>query len=260
MSDIASTENRQFELTADVLHVWAIPLDVSRIDERWFEALDEYEQERANKFRFKDHRRRFLVAHHEQRSILARYINVTPNDIEFHHGAHGKPSLQNPLSFDLRFNLSHSNELAVLALTVGREIGVDIEWVARPLTFDGVAERFFFPSEAKIVQETHVSRKARVFYEIWTRKESYLKARGVGLGLGPELFYLTSDEGESTAFRICGMGDFEHDRWRVWEIPGLSGYAAALTVEGTGPLSIRVQNWPIDRADALDSSFCVSLD
>jgi 4'-phosphopantetheinyl transferase len=135
------------------------------------------------------------------RDILARF---TAAPLEFALQQHGKPHL--PLSPELRFNLSHSHELALVAVALDREVGVDIERL-RPLPrFAAVADRFFPPSEPAPTDETD-------FFRRWTRVEALLKARGVGL---------------------YGASTDPADEWTIEEIPVPNGFAAAVAAEGSG--------------------------
>ncbi|MGE5374287.1 MAG: 4'-phosphopantetheinyl transferase family protein, partial [Bacteroidota bacterium] len=106
------------------------------------------EQARADRFRFEQERRRFIVGRGTLRVILGRYLNSTPEKIKFTYHANGKPSLSNGLlQTELRFNLSHSGDMALLAVTQNREVGIDIETLRSNLDAGKLANQYFSPSE-----------------------------------------------------------------------------------------------------------------
>jgi 4'-phosphopantetheinyl transferase len=142
------------------------------------------EQERMTRFLFAGDRRRFLITRAHVRTMLSRYAKVNPTDWRFMANVHGRPEiLDRPAGVpDLRFNLSHTEGLIACAVTVGREVGVDVEYIDRRLTHD-VAGRFFAPREVVDLRSLPVADQPRVFYDYWTLKEAYIKARGFGLAL-----------------------------------------------------------------------------
>lgn len=155
----------------------------ARMDEyRALLASDELVRE-ARLFRAAD-RERFVVARAVARLQLSRFGRLLPQDWRFEMNAHGRPEVSNapPDAPPLRFNISHTNGLVAVALTGDREVGVDVEWVNRGLTHD-VAGRFFAPREVADLQSLPAEDQPRVFFDYWTLKEAYIKARGLGLAL-----------------------------------------------------------------------------
>ena len=124
----------------------------------------------------------YTVAHAALRSILAGYLNVTPGDLEFEIGRRGKPRPAPTFTKDkLEFNLSHSHEVALIAVTREKEIGVDVERVREDFAFVEVAERYFTAGELSAIRALPQDLQRRAFYQCWTSKEAFLKAKGVGL-------------------------------------------------------------------------------
>lgn len=163
---------------ADV-DVWTIQLD-SRTD--WLPPTP-VEAERAARLVFDHLRRRYLCSHAALRAILAAY---TAAPVEFGQGEHGKPFL--PAIPELKFNLSHSHEMAVVAVALEIEVGVDVERLRRLEECMAIAERFFPPAEAAALAEVPPQERETEFFRRWTGIEAKLKARGIGLyGAGAEL-------------------------------------------------------------------------
>jgi 4'-phosphopantetheinyl transferase len=152
--------------------------------EEYLPLLSADERERMARLIFEGDRTRFLLTRALVRTTLSRYASVAPADWQFITNVHGRPELlDRPYGVpDLRFNLSHTEGLIACAVTIGREVGVDVEHVGRRLTHD-VAARFFAPREVADLQALPVDAQARAFFDYWTLKEAYIKARGMGLAL-----------------------------------------------------------------------------
>ncbi len=152
--------------------------------ESYRELLSQDEHERMARFVFDRDRRPFLITRALVRTTLSRYAQVAPADWRFIANVHGRPEiLDRPDGApDLRFNISHTDGLIACAVTIGREIGVDVEHINRHLTHD-VAGRFFAPDEVTDLRKLSDEEQRRVFFDYWTLKEAYIKARGFGLAL-----------------------------------------------------------------------------
>jgi 4'-phosphopantetheinyl transferase len=146
--------------------------------------LSEDEQARMARFVFDRDRRAFLLTRALVRTMLSRYAPMAPADWQFIANVHGRPEiLDRPRGVpDLRFNISHTDGLIACAVTIGREVGVDVEHINRHLTHD-VAGRFFAPDEVTDLRRLSNDAQQRVFFDYWTLKEAYIKARGFGLAL-----------------------------------------------------------------------------
>jgi 4'-phosphopantetheinyl transferase len=183
--------------------------------------LDDDERARAERFVFDHDRRRYVIAHAQLRRVLARELDVDPRDLRFEAGSHGKPEIaasQNPLG--LRFNLSHSRDLALIGWTRGHAIGVDIEVMRAVLAEEGVARRFFSPREQQDWLSAAPDARTRAFFNCWTRKEAFIKAVGRGLSYPLDSFDVTLLPADAPAHirdvreaaeraRVWGLGAFE---------------------------------------------------
>ena len=165
--------------------------------------LSNEEHERMARLVFERDRRAFLITRALVRTTLSRYASVAPADWRFVENVHGRPEILDrpPGTPDLRFNLSHTDGLIACAVTIGREVGVDVEHINRPLTHD-VAGRFFAPAEVNDLRALPAEDQRKVFFDYWTLKEAYIKARGFGLALplGDFAFKLTPPDPPSIAF------------------------------------------------------------
>jgi 4'-phosphopantetheinyl transferase len=170
-------------ITHSQVHVWQASLDRSPYAiEQLAPLLAADEQQRAARFRFEKDRRKFIVARGLLRSILARYLDLPPDEIQFAYSQRGKPELANGYARGkLEFNVSHSHEMALYGIALDRPIGVDLEYV-RPIDAVALSQRFFSPSEAATIASLTGADQHRCFFRGWTQKEAYLKATGDGLG------------------------------------------------------------------------------
>ena len=229
-------------LGSDEVHVWRadLTLSASRV-ESLEQTLSTDERERAQRFCFQTDREHFIVARASLRAILGCYLDVEPDELRFCYSPKGKPALSSEsLGGDLRFNLSHSDGLALYAVTRGREIGVDIERV-RPELADGkIAERFFSPREVAALRALHPHLQLQAFFNCWTRKEAYIKARGDGLSLPLDQFDVSVVPGEPAALLNTTHDLGESSRWLLRQLFPGADYVAALAVEG---LDWRLQCW-----------------
>jgi 4'-phosphopantetheinyl transferase len=184
----------------EVLPVNAVHVDLVRTaDAAALARLEDYrgllsrdEHDRMGRLIFERDRRAFLMTRALARRMLSHYAAVAPADWQFITNAHGRPEISGRPEGtpDLRFNISHTDGLIACAVTVGREVGVDVEQIGRHLTHD-VAGRFFAPKEVTDLRALPDVDQRRVFFDYWTLKEAYIKARGFGLALPLKDFAFT---------------------------------------------------------------------
>jgi 4'-phosphopantetheinyl transferase len=223
-------------LSSAEVHIWRAALDPpGSCVEQLQRSLSADELQRAARFHFPRDRRRFTVARGVLRDILSRYLGVPPVALEFCYSAYGKPALADLAAQEsLRFNLSHAHELALFAITCGREIGVDIEYLHRTTACEQIAERFFSARERASLRAVAAEMKHQAFFNCWTRKEAYIKAHGEGLALPLDQFDVSLAPGEPAAL-LATRGDARDAlRWSLQAIAPGPDYVAALAVEGWG--------------------------
>jgi 4'-phosphopantetheinyl transferase len=222
-------------LTNDEVHVWRFALDLEEeLLLRLRETLSEEEQRRADRFHFEKDRRHFLAGRGGLRHLLGVYLECRPHEVRFAYGNSGKPRLMHENSIaDLRFNLTHSHGLALLAVTRGREVGVDVERV-RDMERDGelLAERFFSESETASLRSLPARHRLEAFFHCWTRKEAYIKAKGQGLSLPLEQFDVSLQPNEPAALLATRHDPPDARRWSMFHLAPAEGYVGALVVEG----------------------------
>jgi 4'-phosphopantetheinyl transferase len=201
------------------VHLWRVNIAFARPEHR--EVLSPEEWIRAEQFHFPNDCERFVAGRAHLRQILAGYLDLLPQELCFRTNAHGKPELDRSDSL-LRFNLSHSGDLLLLAVTHGREIGVDLELIRPGVPFEMLAAQYFEPDEAWTLRTLPEPERMQRFYDVWTRTEAQLKAAGLGIG---------------------SWKTVEPNRWSLLSFTPAEGYTAALAVEA-GEFALTCWTWP----------------
>lgn len=224
------TSDEQSQPDAPLIALWRWPLlaSVSAQTALWG-LLSDDERSRAERFRFARDRRRYVVARGTLRRLLAARLGCPADTVSFAYGTFGKPTLRDagPLSF----NLSHCDDLAVLAVTDGASVGVDLERI-RPLADDFAKHAFAAEERAALHALPRCCAEIAVF-ACWTRREAFGKATGAGLSQPPDSFAVSIDPSRPTLLRI----DAEPESVGQWTLADLAvqpGYAAALAVHRSG--------------------------
>lgn len=192
--------------------------------------LDYSERHRANQFRFERDHDAFVVARGLLRVILARHAGVDPSEIKFAYSTHGKPFAAGT-GRQVLFNLSHSEDFILYAVSTRYRMGIDVERV-RPLDeIERIASQFFCPAEYREIMDLPAHMRSKAFFNCWTRKEAFIKALGVGLSLPLNRFQVTLRPG--TPARIVTMeGRGGHElRWSLRDLSVAKDYAGALAVD-----------------------------
>ncbi|HKP36653.1 MAG TPA: 4'-phosphopantetheinyl transferase superfamily protein [Pyrinomonadaceae bacterium] len=211
-------------------HIWKIDLRCESTGEM-NASLSPDEHDRAARFHFERDRQRFRIARASLRMILSRYLNLAPEDLVFATTEYGKPFLTNPQAAGLIFNLSHSQDFALLAVTREREVGIDIEFMRSDFATSDVAEHFFSVAEVYTFSGLDPDLRTLAFFNCWTRKEAYIKARGEGLSMPLDSFDVSLTPGLPVALLQNRLDPADVSRWSLHELSPAPSYAAAIAVE-----------------------------
>jgi 4'-phosphopantetheinyl transferase len=227
------------------IHLWRAALDLKAAEvEPFLGILSAEELEKAGRFGSKEPRYRFILARGLLRNILSLYLGTDPAEIRLIYDLSGKPALEGQTGRQaLRFNLSHSGEMALFAVAFGRELGVDIERVRERTPWEQILKRFFTPEEALSIRDLPPEQRREAFFATWTLKEAYLKARGGGLPMGMDWFTVLRLPGEHVSRLRIPRNPQEARRWSLVTIDPGPGYMGALAVEGEG-LPLKCWHWP----------------
>lgn len=250
VSDLWTLPPQDLNLLSNQVHIWRIPLDQPQSVLKLLEAtLSEDEVQRADRFYFDTDRNRFIVARGCLRNILGRYLKVDPADLKFRYTEYGKPDLIDRINpAGLRFNVSHSRDLALIAVTVNQDVGVDIEYIRDDLADDQVARRYFSKDESAAYLSLPKSMRTKAFFAIWTRKESYIKARGEGLSLPLNQFDVSIMPEVREVELTTRPDPDEAFQWIIRTINPGEGYMAAITVKAH-KLQLKYWKWLDDMVE-----------
>jgi 4'-phosphopantetheinyl transferase len=214
------------------VHVWMVSLDVPEpIRIGHFCNLSRDEKERAERFYFDRDRFRYIVARGVLRRLIGLYLDLNPANIQFIYSDYGKPFLDRKETA-LTFNVSHSGDLALLAFSYNRLIGVDVERI-RPLSdAKPIAERFFSPTEYNQFITVPEKLEVEAFFNCWTRKEAYIKAIGDGLSYPLDVFDVTLLPGEPAKLLHVEGSEAEAAKWTLHSLKPDADYLGAIIAEG----------------------------
>jgi 4'-phosphopantetheinyl transferase len=224
------------------VHVWCASLD---LPSAWRNSLRKLlspdEIERAERFHFERDRGRFVARRGVLRDLLGRYLGVDAATIAFVYNDFGKPGLGSLFEdHGLRFNLSHSNGLALFAFTLGMDVGVDVEYEQPEIEHEQLAGRYFSSYERDAIHALSPESRRQAFYVCWTRKEAYIKAHGEGLSLPLDQFDVSVTPDEPARLLATRGGLEGAEAWTLQHLAPAPGYLGALAVGGQG---WRLQWW-----------------
>jgi len=233
------------DLRSDEIHLWLAYYDEIN-DEQLLLAyralLNDREKTQEPRFYFAKDRRRYLVTRALVRTVLSRYARIAPCDWVFTENSYGRPEIDNAEAklMQLSFNISHTHSLIVLGITKDRELGVDVENVcARQVSID-IANRFFAPEEVSALNKVPTPQQQDRFFEYWTFKESYIKARGMGLSIPLDKFSFHFPHEHVVALATQPELADDAAGWQFWQFRPTSEYLVAVCAERKGALPPRV--------------------
>jgi len=228
---IWSTPPDELDLQPHQVDVWRISLDLPNDSLKLIESsLSADESERAARYHFTADKDRYIVAHGCLRDILARYLHREPGQLNFSVNDHGKPALHD---HELEFNLSHSGDFVLVAITQERKVGVDVERIRQGISSQVIARQYFSKSEVAEYQALPPEERKTAFFTCWTRKEAYIKAHGLGLSLTLDSFDVSLTPKEPAIIRATRPDPHEAARWILHSPEVDSRYVSAVAVEGS---------------------------
>ena len=199
------------------------------------EFLSEDECTRADRYHLDQDRRRYVIGRGVVRCILGKYLGIPASQLEFEYGTCGKPYLQNAYPYSLHFNISHSQELALLGVCWDREIGVDLEYIPSILDWEEIADRFFSSHECENLFLLPKHQQIKAFFDAWTRKEAYAKATGKGLSIPLDSYEVSLVPNEPAQLISTAWKPDDVNNWSMSGISIQHGYSAAVVVQGRTP-------------------------
>jgi 4'-phosphopantetheinyl transferase len=221
------------QLEADEIHVWQANLDLPK---KWLthfaSTLSVDELQRSERLVFTVDRHRFISARGILRSIIADYLAANPSQVRFSYNEYGKPALTEINAEKmLCFNVSHSGNRALFVFSIGRELGVDIEKISKDERLLDIVEIYFAPGEIASLRALPKELQYQGFFNCWTRKEAFIKARGMGLSIALDSFEVSLAPGDKPLL-LSSRGPLAILDWKVRSLNVGVCYTAALVFSG----------------------------
>lgn len=207
------------------IHVWSVTLNLEREQiDKFSQILTTQERQRAAKFINPIHGDRWTVARGYLRQILSHYLNRHPTQIVFTYGQQGKPEIENT---EIQFNLSHSRDRAVYAISRKYPVGIDLEYI-HALPAADLVDRFFSTTEQRIFHSLPASQQQAAFFHAWTQKEAYLKACGTGLSTPLDQIEVSINPTTPAAIISAPLNGI----WQIQKLEIAPEYASAIVIGG----------------------------
>jgi len=238
MSDSWQQTPKTLDLSSDHIDIWLCHLkDLSKNIDEFYSLLAKDERERADKLKIEDKRKQYIITRGSLRQRLGSLTNLEPKDFVFEYMEHGKPVLANdPRYADITFNISHSNDFSLIAITLKQVIGIDIEKINPDSDHQQLVTRFFSMVEQSEFQALPEKIKAKAFCACWTRKEAFIKAVGDGVSYGLDNFDVSIDpENQSSKINLHQDSD---ETWSVHHLPINDDYIGCL-VSNSDDVNVR---------------------
>lgn len=238
-----TTAPEKIILATNQLHVWQSDINITKIQAgRIYSILSKKEKARASRFKFEEHRLKFIAARATLRKILSHYLSIDPNAISFTENKYGKPGLKDEINkSSIFFNISHSHNMALFAISNEENIGIDIEAVNRKIDFDEISKRFFSDRENEHIQALPISQKSIDFYKIWTAKEAFIKAIGQGLSFPLKEFEISLNNNTISLASIYGDPN-KASTWNLFKYDVPDEYESSIAIQAERP---DITSWKI---------------
>jgi 4'-phosphopantetheinyl transferase len=236
--DMDMDMDSEIPLTFGEIHLWLAFYDGidGSLYAAYRELLNPVEKEQELQFHFANDQHRYLITRALVRTVLSRYVSIHPKEWIFSTNSYGRPEIVNAQARDLylSFNISHADSLIVLGITKCRAIGVDVENFQTREALIDIAEHYFAPQEVAALSAMPSDEQQYRFFEYWTFKESYTKARGMGLLLPLDKFSFHFRDDSTVEIAIHPELVDDAARWQFWQLRSGSQYVIAVCAERLG--------------------------
>jgi 4'-phosphopantetheinyl transferase len=235
------------------VHIWKADLHCTEVELQHLSTLlAPDEQQRAARFYFEKDRHQYCVARGLLRLILSVYLSEHPSSLQFAYSPYGKPALQSrPHDDPLQFNVSHSHGIALYAVAQQDKVGIDVEYLRADFGWREIVEHYFSEREIQMLSQVPQSQQQQAFFDGWTRKEAYIKARGQGLSIPLKQFDVSLAPGEPAAL-LHAQEDRDPTQWTIHALHPGENYAGAVAIQGRNPIlrywQTSPQAWDLDLA------------
>ena len=226
INNITQFYNNNFSLSTKRVHVFLINFDLFNSDD-FKEFLSNDEINRANKIKIVKKRHQFIISRGVVKKLLSTLLRKEADQIEFLYSQHGKPFINEKYyNHTIEFNISHSGIYGLIAITLDNKIGVDIQKIDPKVDYNSLSARFFSDNEKNELMKLDKNKRKDAFYLGWVRKESFIKAIGMGVAYGLDRFSVSLNKNDNANIVIS---DFENKKWHCYDLIEFNNYKTALT-------------------------------
>ena len=223
-------------ISSQEIHLWYAydeQICDSQLLSQYFNLLNPEEYSQQKRFYFEKHRHQYLITRTMLRTVLSFYAKeIAPEDWQFTKNDYGKPSIRNSsVTLPIRFNISHTEGLVVLAITLDHEVGVDVEHLLRSGKTVEIADNYFSPIEVNYLRELPPEKQRDRFFDFWTLKEAYIKACGMGLSIPLNQFSFSFSVQGEIAVSFDPARDDQPENWKFWQIRPDDNYIVSLAIK-----------------------------
>lgn len=223
--------DNSFKILKTELHIWFINLNKTiEVIESLKQFLSENEISKASKFRFEKDKNSSIITRGSLRYLSGKYLKMNPENILFKYGNYGKPDFD--IKTDLKFNVSHSGNLAIIGFVLNNDIGVDIEQLKYDFEVMDIVDNYFSQYEIETLKKLPIEEHTKGFYRCWTRKESFIKAKAKGLSFPLDSFSVDIKSDKKTELLETKWDKNEKDLWRLFSFSPMDNYIGAASVKG----------------------------
>lgn len=231
------------KLPRDEAHVWYVRSSEVTDPEllaRYMALLTPDEEARRARYMFERNRHEYLVTRALCRGVLSRYLGEAPESFRFTQNAYGRPELGAPAGHPIRFNLTNTEGLIAVIVALDREVGVDVEDTERRGETVTIADRFFSPSEVAALARVPEARQRARFFDYWTLKEAYIKARGMGLSIPLDQFSFVLTRGAPIGIRFAPELPDDPATWQFAQFRPTARHLVSAAVRRSGEPDLRI--------------------
>ena len=219
------------KLISKTAYIYFINFDISKHE---ISSLKNYLSEdeiiKASKFRFQKDKNASIITRGALRLLSSEYLNIKPEDISFKYGEYGKPDYD--FETNLKFNVSHSGQVAIIGFVLNDDIGVDVEEIKTDFDVLDIVSNYFSKTEIKSLKKLPKENHTKGFYRCWTRKESFIKAKANGLSFPLDSFSVSIDSDEKTELLETKWDSTEKESWKLFTFSPQENYIGAVSIKG----------------------------
>lgn len=231
MKDVNKLLETKILLSTENIHVFLLDYNLYNYD-AFFSYLSEEEIERANKLKIEEKKKQFIITRSLLRKLLSNALNKSATEINFSYGENKKPYIEEKYNNkSVEFNISHSCNYGLIAITLETSIGVDIEKINQEIDFESLSNRFFSEKEKLELNHLDDNKKIDAFYRGWVRKESFIKAIGKGIAFGLDRFSVSLNENK---FSTVDVELASAEEWYCYDLMEIKNYKTALVSNKPG--------------------------